>query len=200
MCQSIYQPSPTPPLILYSMDIKLQMSPSVSLPSTIKTIFQSLKDSSETEEKEIHRRGFYACLIPYCSWNSYVGIAERGSSIPILSKGNVLDIVCRNFVNRRIDDMMEMKLEWEDLEYPKFARTGVCTNRTEIERLLTLLRKLLPDIKEITNAGDCYYWDANGLNEIERDIMLSKLETLRSLRDGNVRNILPAFAEAVKLQ
>ncbi|CAG7729800.1 unnamed protein product [Allacma fusca] len=80
---------------------------------------------------------------------------------------------------------MDVKLEWDEVvEYPKFSRTGVCSNKMDIERL--------ENIYKIGNHGI--------MSQVDRDIFLAKMETLKALRDANVRNIFPAVAEAIKVQ
>ncbi|CAG7725969.1 unnamed protein product [Allacma fusca] len=115
-----------------------------------------------------------------------------GPSVPV-------DLVTK-FVSTRTNDFMEVKLDWEEIEHPKFSRTGVCFNKNEIIEIENRVRNLLPEVRALTGAAHCYKYGKFGLNDFERDILLSDVEILKKLRDECVRAILPAYAEAVTIE
>ncbi|CAG7705069.1 unnamed protein product [Allacma fusca] len=101
-----------------------------------------------------------------------------------------------NYVIRRIDDMVEIKLnEARTLGVPKVREDcGLYQSQGNMLHIGNCYRRL----KKLPKM-ETYKCDGNGLYEIERDILLLKLDTLRNLRDKNVRNFLPSYAEAATL-
>ncbi|CAG7837997.1 unnamed protein product [Allacma fusca] len=78
----------------------------------------------------------------------------------------------------------------------KLNRTSICVACTWPK----VFKSKNNDMMDVKLEWDEYQSENHGLmSEVDRDIFLAKMGTLKALHDENVRNIFPAVAEAIKV-